>query len=293
MSLFENKYKIIEKLGGGTGGIVFKALHIFKNELCAIKIEIKKKESLLCREAQFYRYLENMGNIITSYSEYMYPRLRYVGSNDNYNYIVMDLLDKTLHDVKNERGGFTVKTTLLISIQMIQLLKTIHTNRIIHRDIKPSNFMFGYKDGKYKLYLIDFGLCVYGKNGEIYNVKKSSGFIGNLNYASYMSILKNKPSYRDDIESVIYIMIEMYIGSLPWKIKDLNKKKMEALVLKKNPRVVFDFCKKNQLPYYMLKVVNYVLFSYRNNLNYDHIINLLRKQLFLLKYQEDYQYDWL
>ena len=141
--------------------------------------------------------------------------------------------------------------------------------------------------------IIDFGLCVYGKNGEIYNVKKSSGFIGNLNYASYMSILKNKHSYRDDIESVIYIMIELYIGSLPWKIKDLNKKKMEALVLKKNPKVVFDFCKKNQLPYYMLNVVKYVLFSYRNNLNYDHIINLLRKELFLLKYQEDYQYDWL
>ena len=293
MSLFENKYKIIEKLGGGTGGMVFKALHVLKNQLCAIKIEIKKKESLLCREAQFYRYLENMGNTITSYSEYMYPKLRYVGSNDNYNYIVMDLLDKTLYDVKNERGGFTFKTTLLISIQMIQLLKTIHTNHIIHRDIKPSNFMFGYKDGKYKLYLIDFGLCVYGKNGQIYNVKNNSGFIGNLNYASYMSILNNNHSYRGDIESVIYIMIELYIGSLPWKIKDLNKKKMEALVLKKNPKVVFDFCKKNQLPYYMLNVVKYVLFSYRNNLNYDHIINLLRKELFLLKYQEDYQYDWL
>ena len=40
MSLFENKYKIIEKLGSGTGGFVFKAKHVLKNELCAIKIEI-------------------------------------------------------------------------------------------------------------------------------------------------------------------------------------------------------------------------------------------------------------
>jgi serine/threonine protein kinase len=293
MSLFENKYKIIEKLGSGTGGAVFKAKHVFKNELCAIKIEIKKRESILCREAQFYRYLENMGNTLTSYSEYMYPKLRYIGSNNNYNYIVMDLLDKSLETIKNERGGFTLKTTLLISIQMIQLLNTIHNNYIIHRDIKPSNFMFGYKDGEYKLYLIDFGLCVYGENGEIYNVEKPSNFIGNLNYASYMSLINKNPNYRDDIESVIYIMIEMYLGKLPWANVKLHEKNISVLAIKKHPKLVYDFCKFNKLPPYMLKVVEYVLFSNRRNLDYNYILMMLRNQLYEQKYKEDYQYDWL
>ena len=293
MRLFENKYKIIEKIGGGTGGIVFKAKHVLKNELCAIKIEIKKKDSLLCREAQFYRYLENMGNTLSSYTEYMYPKLRYVGASDKYNYIVMDLLDKTLENIKRERGGFTIKTTLLISIQMFQLLNTIHYNYIVHRDIKPTNFMFGYKDEKYKLYLIDFGLCVYGKNGEIYNVEKSSSFIGNLNYGSYMSLLKNKPDYKDDIESVLYIMIEMYLGKLPWSNIELNKKNIPLLIIKKNPQLVYDFCKFNKLPHYMLKVVRYVLFSNRRTLDYNYILTMLRNQLCEQGYKEDYQYDWL
>ena len=293
MSLFENKYKIIDKLGGGTGGIVFKAKHVFKNELCAIKIEIKKEESLLCREAQFYRYLENMGNTISNYSEYMYPRLRNVGSTHKYNYIVMDLLDKSLHSVQCNRGGFTLKTTLIISIQMFQLLNTIHTNYIVHRDIKPSNFMFGYKDGEYKLYLIDFGLCVYGKNGEIYTVEKPLTFIGNLNYASYMSLLNKKPNYRDDIESVVYIMIELYLGKLPWSDIELNEKNMNILIIKKHPKLVYDFCKFRKLPYYILKVVEYVLFSNKLYLDYNYILMMLRNQLFLQNFTEDYQYDWL
>jgi len=293
MSLFENKYKIIEKLGSGTGGFVFKAKHILKNELCAIKIEIKKKESLLCREAQFYRYLETMGNTLSGNSENMYPKVRYVGSTNNYNYLVMDLLDKSLNDIINTRGGFTIKTILLISIQMIQLLKTIHTNYIIHRDIKPSNFMFGYKDGVFKLYLIDFGLCVYGKNGEIYNVKRPKDFIGNLKYASYISLLTKNPNYRDDIVSVIYIMIEMYIGTLPWSDIDLNEKNLPILMIKKNPKLVYDFCKFSKLPNNMLKVVDYVLFSGRRNLNYNYILMMLRNELYRLNYTEDYQYDWL
>ena len=293
MSLFENKYKIIEKIGGGTGGIVFKAKHIFKDELCAIKIEIKNKANILCREAQFYRYLEKMGNTMTSYSEYLYPKLRSIGTNENYNYMVMDLLDKSLEDIQKERSGFTLKTSLLITIQMIQLLKTIHYNYIIHRDIKPSNFVFGYKNGAFKLHLIDFGLCVYGKNGEIYNLEKKKNFIGNLKYASYNAILNRNPEYRDDIESVIYIMIELCLGTLPWLDKNFNEKKNWLILKKKNPNYVYDYCKKNYMPYHLLRMIHYVLFSKKQFLNYDYILLLLRNQLYELNYKEDYQYDWL
>jgi casein kinase I family protein HRR25 len=153
--------------------------------------------------------------------------------------------------------------------------------------------MFGYKDNVYKLYLIDFGLCVYGKNGEMCNIKKQGKFIGNLKYASYFALLNKKPNYKDDVISVIYIIIEMYCGKLPWSDIELNEKNISILLIKKNPQMFYDFCKFNKLPNNMLKVVDYVLFSHRKFINYDYILTLLRKELNILNYNEDYQYDWL
>ena len=108
-----------------------------------------------------------------------------------------------------------------------------------------------------------------------------------------MSLINKNPNYRDDIESVIYIMIEMYLGKLPWANVKLHENNISVLTIKKHPKLVYDFCKFNKLPSYMLKVIDYVLFSNRQYLDYNYILMMLRNQLYEQKYKEDYQYDWL
>jgi serine/threonine protein kinase len=91
-----------------------------------------------------------------------FPRLIYHSSDKNYYYIVMDLLYACLKDLKDqqEERQFSIKTVVMIGIQMLQRLESIHKFGYVHRDLKPANMMVGRstKNDLNIIYLIDFGL---------------------------------------------------------------------------------------------------------------------------------------
>ena len=64
-------------------------------------------------------------------------------------------------------GRFSLKTTLMVALQMLERIEYLHTNGFLHGDIKPSNFLIG-KTGKlkHKLYMVDFELSeTFSNNG--------------------------------------------------------------------------------------------------------------------------------
>ena len=77
------------------------------------------------------------------------PNLHYVGDEKtadgkHYHVMVMDMLGSSLEDLFSMcKRKFSLKTVLLISVQMIKLIQKVHEERIIHRDIKPDNFLIG------------------------------------------------------------------------------------------------------------------------------------------------------
>ena len=149
MSLIvEKKYKIISKLGEGSFGKIFSGVNTNTDEEVAVKIEKLDENSLLKNEAKVYKLLENIPGI---------PRLRSYGTEGKFNYMVIDLLDKSLEDIRIKSGNtLSLKIVLALGIQMLKRIECVHLEGIIHRDIKPDNFLM--KKDNNQIYLIDFGL---------------------------------------------------------------------------------------------------------------------------------------
>jgi len=204
------KYKIINKIGGGSFGQIYKGQNIRTSEFVAIKVEpIAGGINLLKHESIIYQYLQNCRGV---------PPVKWFGRDDNNYYMVINLLGESLQSIKNKKQTFSLRLVLQIGIKIIKLLKTIHDKGLVHRDIKPDNFLLGLDNDKNNIYIIDFGFCkTYVRDGTHIPLSKTSNLIGSLTYASAKSHDFIELARRDDLESLGYMLIYFYLGTLPWQ----------------------------------------------------------------------------
>jgi serine/threonine protein kinase len=88
------------------------------------------------------------------------PRVYSCGAEDEYNYLVMDLMGPSLESLLGQHSRkFGLKTVLMLMDQMILRIEYLHSRNLIHRDIKPDNFCMGINGQKEKLFILDFGLA--------------------------------------------------------------------------------------------------------------------------------------
>jgi serine/threonine protein kinase len=262
MSLINNKYKIIEKLGAGCFGEIYKGENIRTDEKVAVKVEpIKNEFKLLKNESVVYQYLAGLQGI---------PNVKWFGKDNTNYYMVLSLLGDSLQTLINNKKIFSLKLVLQIGLQIISVLQSIHEKGLVHRDIKPDNFLLGNNDNnKKQIYIIDFGFCKSVVN--ITNVKKTNGLIGSLTYASLNAHNYTELSYRDDLESLGYMLIYFNQGFLEWqKIEDVNliiQMKQNIVNNQKIPIVLRDFLQRVRL------------FGFKEIPDYNCLINLLKREV--------------
>jgi serine/threonine protein kinase len=262
MNIINNKYKVINRIGSGSFGSIYKAQNIRTQEYVAIKVEaIKDNLKLLKNESNIYNYLNDLKCV---------PILKWFGKDEINYYMVINLLGTSLQELKNKLLKFSPNLVFKIAIKIINILRSIHEKGLVHRDIKPDNFLFGLNSFN-NIYLIDFGFCkLYIHNKH----KKTHSLIGSMNYASISSHQRYELTRRDDLESLGYMLLYFISGNLPW-----NNDNDEQEVIRKKIEILNDKC----YPEAILNYLRYVTsLEYDETPNYIFIIEHFTKELKLL-----------
>jgi serine/threonine protein kinase len=201
-------YKIIEKLGEGGMGVVYKARDTKLDRDVALKflpLELTKDRDARERfihEAKAVSALDHT-NICTIHE---------VGETDNGQlYIVIACYDGATLKDKIERSPLKIDDVINITTQIALGLSKAHEKRIVHRDIKPAN-IFITKDGVVKI--LDFGLA---KLSDRTMMTRMGETVGTISYMSPEQARGEKVDERTDIWSLGVLMYEMITNQLPFK----------------------------------------------------------------------------
>ena len=198
-------YKILEKLGEGGMGVVYKAQDTKLNRPVALKFlpahlsASEQDKARFLQEAQAAASL-NHPNICTIYG---------IDEHEGQIFIAMELVEgETLREKKQ---SFSVKQTVDIGVQIAEGLSAAHEKGIVHRDIKPENIMIR-KDGIVQI--MDFGLA---KLRGASRLTKEGTMVGTVGYMSPEQVQGHDTDHRTDIFSLGVILYELLSGQSPFK----------------------------------------------------------------------------
>ncbi|CAD8135590.1 unnamed protein product [Paramecium octaurelia] len=277
MRNINSEYQVGRMISCGTFGQVFEGIHIQKKTKVVIKREIGNRQTLK-QEKKILKSLQGIKGV---------PKFHFSGQLNGADIIILENLESDLAVQKRAHGKLSLKTVLQIALQSIGILKQIHGRRIIHRDLKPENIMIG---GQYKgqIYIIDYGISKFYMNkGQQIPFRKDKYFVGTIKYASISSHLGHEQSPKDDIESLLYVLVELFNGELPWEAYQnaevtgrLKQQITDTQLFKGLPQQF------NQIYLYIRKL------PYHQNPNYDNILKVLESIAADLDIKIDEHFEW-
>ena len=206
-TILAGRYEILQLLGQGGMGAVYKALDRELERPVALKVILPelasnpaiaqrfKQELLLARKVTHK-------NVIRIYD---------IGEAAGLKFITMDFVEgETLRDLLHARGRLNAEETVRLSKQICQALEAAHAESVIHRDLKPANIMV---ESNGRVLVMDFGLA----RSQETDATQTGGLVGTLEYMSPEQARSEPLDARSDLYSLGLIMYEMLTSTTPFK----------------------------------------------------------------------------
>ena len=236
-----NKYVLLNEIGKGRFGTVYKGEHIKHGTPVAIKME---HQSL---DLNTIKYETTILNYLYSNGCRVIPSVLWYGIYGDYKCLTMDYFNQTIDQyielAHQKYVGSPIdyfKQIIKILMNMVNIIAQVHKHQIIHRDIKPENFML--KNGE--IHLLDFGIAIsILSTDDIDKDPNRTTIIGSPKYVSYYVHQGYEPMYRDDLISVGYCFFYFINKELPWS----NPPLLENLPAMQNPASELDLTHEKNL----------------------------------------------
>jgi serine/threonine protein kinase/tetratricopeptide (TPR) repeat protein len=200
-------YKILEKLGEGGMGVVYKAEDTKLDRIVAIKFLPKHIAHNSEEKERFKIEAKAAASLSHSNVGHIYA----IEEVEHDMFIVMEYIDGNELKEKIQSGPLPLEKVIDIAIKIAEGLQAAHENHIVHRDIKSSNIMLTEK-GQVKI--MDFGLA---KVRGVAKVTKVGTTLGTTTYMSPEQARGEEVDQRTDIWSFGVVLYEMLTGQLPFR----------------------------------------------------------------------------
>lgn len=217
-----DRYTLVEKLGSGGMGEVYKGHHATLDHYRAVKVlppHLSQNPELVerfLREAKRGAAL-NHPNIV---------RLEHVGQKDGFHYLVMDYIPgRNLRQLIDDYGPLSPELAVRILVQICRALAYAHQAGVIHRDVKPSNILV---DESGRAVLSDFGVARWSASED--SALTGAGVtLGTPEYASPEQIRGDSIDGRSDLYSLGVVLYEALTCEIPFRARLRNNVRRQQL----------------------------------------------------------------
>jgi serine/threonine protein kinase/tetratricopeptide (TPR) repeat protein len=206
-TLLAGRYEIVQLLGRGGMGAVYKACDKELDRLVALKL-IRPE---LARNPEILRRFKQELILARQVTHKNVIRIFDLGQSDGIKFITMDFVEgQDLRALLKERGKFPPNEAALIMLQICRALEAAHAEHVIHRDLKPQNIML---DRKGRVYVMDFGIA---RSAHVPGMTHTGALIGTPEYMSPEQARGENLDERSDIFSLGVILYEILTGKSPY-----------------------------------------------------------------------------
>jgi serine/threonine protein kinase/formylglycine-generating enzyme required for sulfatase activity len=214
--LIANHFLLVEKIGQGGMGAVYKAIHTEMGRICAIKVLTSMGADDEAAQSRFKREAQMASRIDNSHVVIIYDFGRMEGGMA---YLAMEYIDgQSLSKFAATEGPVGVERVVHIARQIAEALGAAHALGIVHRDLKPDNIMVTQKAGQADyVKVLDFGIAKADADDSADNITQAGSVFGTPVYMSPEQLAGEKLDARSDVYSFALIVYELLGGRLPFE----------------------------------------------------------------------------